>query len=529
MAIGLPSMAYSDGIRKFKQTEFKGYNHQLAAQDGELWDMKNLTSDFYPLLSPRKRRYIVRQLATPNGFCAYDGLFWVDGTGFYADGVLRGEVTNDRKSFASIGAYIVILPDKKYYNRLTQEFGSIEARWTGGATIQDGTYVGEAAEANTIHCTGANWGSIFRVGDAVTISGCTQHPENNTTIIIREIDGDYLRFYENSFVIGENGDAEANMALARTMPDVDYICENENRLWGCKGDTIYASKLGDIFNWNVYDGVATDSFTVDVGSAGDFTGCCSYLGYPVFFKEEKIYKVYGDKPSNYQVMSSASLGVETGSGGSIAIAGEMLFYLSRSGVVAYTGGIPQSVSAPFGTQRFRNAIGGSDGTKYYISMQDTAGAWHLFVYDTQRSMWHREDDLQAVGFGWNEELYFLDADGTLWLSGNARTVPADAEIEDFVQSVAEFGDFVEKDPNHKGTAKIQIRMELDEDASVTIQMQFDSDGVWRDVKTLTTEVKRSFYLPIIPRRSDHFRIRFNGTGSWRLYSLVRESYIGSEL
>ena len=72
-------------------------------------------------------------------------------------------------------------------------------------------------------------------------------------------------------------------------------------------------------------------------------------------------------------------------------------------------------------------------------------------------------------------------------------------------------------------------MELDEDASVTIQMQFDSDGVWRDVKTLTTEVKRSFYLPIIPRRSDHFRIRFNGTGSWRLYSLVRESYIGSEL
>ena len=162
-------------------------------------------------------------------------------------------------------------------------------------------------------------------------------------------------------------------------------------------------------------------------------------------------------------------------------------------------------------------------------MQDTAGAWHLFVYDTQRSMWHREDDLQAVGFGWNEELYFLDADGTLWLSGNARTVPADAEIEDFVQSVAEFGDFVEKDPNHKGTAKIQIRMELDEDASVTIQMQFDSDGVWSDVKTLTTEVKRSFYLPIIPRRSDHFRIRFNGTGSWRLYSLVRESYIGSEL
>lgn len=529
MAIGLPSMAYSDGIRKYKQTEFKGYNHQLSAQDGELWDMENLTSDYYPLLAPRRQRYIVAQLTTPNGFYAHDGLFWVDGTGFYADGVLKGTVTNDEKRFASLGAYIVILPDKKYYNRLTGEFGNIEAAWSGSGKIQNGTYVEEAAEANTIYAQGAAWSGRFSVGDAVEISGCTVHPENNKTIIIREIDGDYLRFYENSFVIADGGDTESNMALRRAMPDVDFICENENRLWACKGDTIYSSKLGDIFNWNVFDGVATDSFAVDVGSAGDFTGCCAYLGYPVFFKEEHIYKVYGDKPSNYQVMGSASLGVETGSDRSIAIAGEMLFYLSRVGIVCYTGGIPQSVAANFGTQRFKDAIGGSDGTKYYVSMRDAEDEWHLFAYDTRRNLWHREDGLQAVGFGWNEELYFLDADGILWLSGNARTIPEGAEIEPFVQSVAEFGDFVEKDPNHKGTAKLQVRMELDEDASVTIEMQFDSDGIWREVKTLTTAVKRSFYLPIIPRRSDHFRIRFRGIGEWRLYSLVRESYSGSEL
>lgn len=531
MAIGLPSMAFSDGIRKYKQTEFKGYNHRLDAQDGELWDMENLTSDYYPLLSPRKQRYIIAELTTPNGFYAHDGLYWVDGTDFYADGTEVQGMTleNNRKRFASLGAYIVILPDKKYYNRLTGEYGSIEASWSGSGKIQDGTYAEEAAEANTIYASGASWGDIFTAGDAVEISGCTVHPENNKTIIIREIDGDYLRFYENSFIIGAGGDTETNMVLRRRMPDVDFICENENRLWACKGDTIYCSKLGDIFNWNVFDGVATDSFAVDVGSTGDFTGCCAYLGYPVFFKEEHIYKVYGDKPSNFQVMGSASLGVEEGSGGSIAIAGEMLFYLSRVGIVCYTGGIPQSVAMNFGTQRFRNAIGGSDGTKYYVSMQDTDDEWHLFVYDTRRNLWHREDWMQAVGFGWNRELYFLDAEGTVWLNGNAREIPENAEQEMFVESIAEFGDFIEKDPNHKGTAKIQVRMELEEDASVTIEMQFDSDGVWREVKTLTTAVKRSYYLPIIPRRSDHFRIRFIGTGQWRLYSLVRENYSGSEL
>lgn len=523
----LPQMVYSDGIRKAQSTTFRGYNHNLSAQDGELWDMENLTSDFYPLLSPRLPRYLVETLTTPNGFYAKDGLFWVDGTGFYADGVNKGTVTNDRKQMVGMGAYIIILPDKKYYNTLDGTFGEMESSWSGQATIQDGTYAEEAAEANTIYASGANWSDKFNVGDAVTISGATTHESNNQTIIIREIDGDYLRFYENSFTINEGGDTE-NLTISRDMPDLDFICENENRLWGCKGDTIYSSKLGDPFNWNVFDGISTDSYAVNVGSAGDFTACCSYLGYPVFFKEDNIYKVYGDKPSNFQVMGSATLGVEKGSHMSPAIAGETLFYLSRAGIVAYSGGIPQSIADAFGTDRYRNAVGGSDGVKYYVSMQGADG-WDLFVYDTRTSMWHREDSLEVVGFGWNSELYFLDATGKLWLNGNTRTVPEGAVSEGPVDSVAEFGDFVEADPNKKGIAKLQLRMELDAGASVTVWMRFDSVGEWESVSALTTTVKRSFYLPIIPRRADHFKIKLTGTGGWKLYSLVREVYSGSEL
>ena len=120
----------------------------------------------------------------------------------------------------------------------------MEASWSGSAKIQDGTYAGENAEANTIYAAGANWADTFQVGDAVAISGCTIHESNNQTIIIREIDGDYLRFYENSFTINSGGDTET-LTIAREMPELDFICENENRLWGCKGDTVYASKLGD--------------------------------------------------------------------------------------------------------------------------------------------------------------------------------------------------------------------------------------------------------------------------------------------
>ena len=114
---GLPEMVYSDGIRKYQTVVFRGYNHTLAAGDGEIYDMQNMTSEFAPLLSPRRRRYLLRQLTKPNGFYARDGLFWVDGTGFYQDGEKKGEVADSRKLFAGMGQYIILLPDKVAYDR----------------------------------------------------------------------------------------------------------------------------------------------------------------------------------------------------------------------------------------------------------------------------------------------------------------------------------------------------------------------------------------------------------------------------
>ena len=193
--MSLPDMLYGSGIGKARQDAFGGYNHNLYALDGEIWDMQNMSSDLAPLLSPRAPRHITRTLTTPNGLYANDGLYWVDGTGFYAGGELKGTVSDGMKTFAALGAYIIIMPDMAYYNKLTGEFGSLNASWSGAATIQDGTYEDETAKANTIYAAGANFSGRFKDGDALTISGATVHPANNKTIIVREVDGDYLRFY----------------------------------------------------------------------------------------------------------------------------------------------------------------------------------------------------------------------------------------------------------------------------------------------------------------------------------------------
>ena len=51
----LPSLNEIDTNRDMVEL-FKGYNHNLRINDGEFYDMKNLTSDHYPTLSPRGKR-----------------------------------------------------------------------------------------------------------------------------------------------------------------------------------------------------------------------------------------------------------------------------------------------------------------------------------------------------------------------------------------------------------------------------------------------------------------------------------------
>ncbi|MBQ1244929.1 MAG: hypothetical protein IIX94_04210, partial [Clostridia bacterium] len=550
-------------IQSSTQRAFGGLNHRSSAADGEIYDMENITSDEYPLVTPRAPRYVIEKIDKPNGIFALDGLVIIAGTTvYYKDKEVKGKtiktfettkitenntskfhvtqnettvtVKNSLKTFSALGSKVVILPDKVYFDTAVEspELINIESTVTVEAKFQSETTT--SSEANTIYNSRVWWKNFFKVGDAVTISGATKHPENNTTLIIREINDHSLKFYDNSFKLNQGTDGkllayteDEVVTISRTMPDLDFICENDNRLWGCKGDTVYASKLGDLTNWNVFDGIASDSYAVDVGTPGDFTGCFTYLGYPCFFKDDVIYKVYGDKPSNFQLIRSASLGVSEGNEKSLSVAGEILFYMSRTGIVAYSGSTPQDVFLPFGDEKYNNCVAGSDGKKYYVSMQKRNGEHILAVFDTSFNTWHIEDDVNAVGFAWYNGLYILSDDGTLRLVGNAPEVPDGAEKEKSVSSSVTFAPFTYGTSRKKGVSKIGISCELEKNAEIKVEIEYDSSGDWQTVSTLDTPERRSFYLPVIPHRCDHYRLKLSGKGKWRLFSLTKEYYYGS--
>ena len=175
------------------------------------------------------------------------------------------------------------------------------------------------------------------------------------------------------------------------MPLLDFVIESGNRLWGCRygenanGDVvneIYASKLGDFKNWNCFMGISTDSYVASCGTDGQWTGAITHLGYPIFFKENYLHKVYGNYPSNYQIQTTECRGVQKGCGKSLAIVNEKLFYKSINGICVYDGSLPSEISQAFGDIRYSEAVGGSHNNKYYVSMKsEEDNKYYLFVFD----------------------------------------------------------------------------------------------------------------------------------------------------
>ena len=562
-------------------TNFGGYNHNPRISEGEFYDMKNLTSDRYPVLSPRSPRGIYAKPASPQGLLARDGLCYVDGSAFVM-GDERFELDlsvapeDCPKQLVSMGAYVIILPDKYYINTLDPaDRGSLDASFEAagevtftlcaadGSDYENITVSKQAPEnpqnlsywldtAGTPHVlkqyssasgmwvevastfvriAAAGIGRDFEAGDGVTLSGITAAEDLNGAAIITARGDDYILI---TGILDQTCTQTGGLRLRRAMPKVDFVIECGNRLWGCRyGENnegqvvneIYASRLGDFKNWNCFAGLSTDSYAASLGSDGPFTGAVSYLGYPMFFKETVVHKVYGRYPAAFQIQDTPCRGVQQGCHESLAIVNETLYYKSRSCVCAFDGSLPVDISRPLGREAYFNAAGGAISDKYYLSMEDSGGNWHLFVYDTSRSLWHREDDLQALSFcPCRGELYCIDGKRrniiTMLGSGQRETEQVDWMAETGNLSVTGVG--------MKYLSRLNLRLWLEKDAKVEIYARYEEGTPWLHLCTIFGCDLRSFTVPIRPRRADHFALRLVGQGDAKLYSMRRIVAEGSE-
>ena len=620
---------------------FSGYNHNLRINDGEFYDMKNLTSSYYPVLSPRSKRGTYISVSNPLGMIAKDSLCYVDGDSFYInqykiDGLKLDE--NTAKTLVSMGAYVVIFPDRKWVNTAKFDgtsfnptdyegnvdgYGDIDAKYdtaddgeggyvwtkftlcTADGSSYDDMYKGDEEPAYTTidgegnmkkeeppsgqlwldtsstphslkmyNASSGMWVSIattyikiaspgisdqFEVFDGIKISGlgdgnvlndANAQDENgnyaelagHTREQLADLEGSAVVWAKNKDgdedyivvvgVLDEEKTINNKITITRKAPEMDFVIESQNRLWGCKygivdGETvneIYVSKQGDFKNWNCFMGTAQDSYSASCGTDGAFTGAITHLGYPLFFKEGFMHKVYGNFPANFQIQTTACRGVQKGCHNSLAIVNEVLYYKSRSGIMAYDGSLPTEVSYALGEVSYDNAVACGHGNKYYISMR-SGDEYTLFVYDTKRGVWLKEDNTQVDMFcSCREELYYIphgeSVIKTMFGSGEQDTDP--------VKWMAETGVLSVSSPDKKYISRLNVRMSLAIGTRVYFYIQYDSMGEWEHICSMAGTALRTFTAPIRPKRCDHMRLRIVGEGDAKIYSITKTIEQGSD-
>lgn len=407
---------------------FKGLNRLPVTENGELTAMTNVSGKYAPILCSRPSREVVMTIASGTAlFPVGDKFCWVSGTNFVYDGTVKGTVTASKKSIAEYFGIILIFPDKKYYNYVTDTFDSIP-----------------------------------------------------------------------------------------NCPDMDYVCIHNNRVFGCKGNAFYASKLNDPLTWDYFPVPMVDDscWQVNTGDPGNFTGIKVSLDQVKVTKGGYLYELYGDRPANYKLNKVIDVGFIDND--SLVDIDGSLYGLSNDGFRRYSGSVPVPISDKL-NEKYTSCVSGTDGTYYYACLYNGM-TYNLYVYDTHDNTWWREDDLQVLSFArTGHDLYALAVGGNVYKFDSGNEIIA-AEIES-----ERFSDWHMGKKVHKA---VKVMAELETGAELKIYCSVDG-GAYKLEETITTTGFRSYETRITPERCDSFRVKLAWTGKVKLYEFGREVDYGS--
>ena len=330
------------------------------------------------------------------------------------------------------------------------------------------------------------------------------------------------------------GSQTAEVTAARRVPDMDFVVELGNRLWGCMYGIVdgrpvnesYASKLGDFRNWNSFAGLSTDSYAASRGSDGAFTGAAACLGGVIFFKEDCMERVYPSATGAHQIVTLRCPGVKKGCHGAAAVVDGTLIYLGLGGVYAFDGSMPGCVSMPLGSVRYQDGAAAGWNGQYWLAARDGDGKRHLLVYDTARGLWHRQDDADIMAFTvCDGALYGLTRDGRLLdMTGGS------GQQETALRWMAETGELGLSQPENKYLARLELRVQPEDRARLEASASYDGGRSWETLGQVIggDGQTRGYLLHLRPRRCWQVRRRLQGTGRCRVVSMSAGYEKGSD-
>lgn len=570
---------------------FNGMNRTNEAGDTEMSWLSNMNFREYPYLRTREKRFLA-DYSHGNilGMYGGDAMYIVDEDGMTIlmgnpdfGGRVSYEFSDSKKYFARMGNRLVIFPDAVVYEdgaikpiaventassvtfTLTDAEGTAityhdDAYWSTH-TPSDGDYkmtkVEGVSELQRYSGTSSSWyvvttscvmitangiGSGLNKSDGVRIdldmSGVSSF-DDIKAILTEEEDGHRYATYplldvtENAItfygLLTQNKTVSSTLTVSREVPDIAYICECGNRLWGCnkEGTEIYASKLGDPFNFNCFEGISTDSWAATVGSQGKFTGAITYLGMPLFFKEESLLKVSPSATGAHVTKEVSCRGVQEGCAESLCIVNELLYYKAPNAFVVYDGSLPQSISKKLGDlSEFHDVVCGRDNeTLFAKAVREDKEA--LFVYDATKGIWASED-----GEGINCLTTYKNA---LYGAKNEELIAfhEDNIIEGEMESNRIEFTFISKEfdytsPDAKYITKMLMSCHLYPAAEVNVCIAYDRSEKFERICHIDGHGEQTVPVIFPIRRCHSFKIMVYGKGDVMFYSITKYIAEGSD-
>ena len=462
---------------------FGGLNLTNDTRDGELADSLRVSTIGYPWIRTSKGM----EQSDAYGSYASDVFVWngdiytVRRMELLKNWRTRiGTVTAGQKKMAVVNTKLVIYPDKIYVDLTDDTIHSLIKEshyWSSGYTIT----------SNSL--TANNIGTYYSAGDVVDITGTGIE---GLHIVVKESTTNMLTFEDGAITLDNYS---GRVTIKSSVPDLDFICSADNRLWGVSNTdkTVYVSALGDPTSFFDYSN-DSGSYSVAIGSAGDFTGICNFGGAVLVWKEDMLHKFLGSYPSEYYVIDYPIFGVQKGSDRSMVVINNVLFYKGVYGVYQYGGNRPVLISAKLGKGVYTNAVACGTADYYYISMADPDGEYHLYAYDLQRNMWLKKSNDRIIAASVSNMTAFVvrdtgDEEGGLYVMD--ETVVPDHNTSWAVELV----EVTENIFNRKGYTKLLVRLDMPTWSTVKVYAKEDRKE-YREIFSKENLEKKYLYQDI---------------------------------
>ena len=328
------------------------------------------------------------------------------------------------------------------------------------------------------------------------------------------------------------------MTIERKAPEnVRFICSHQNRIWANNGDNeIMCCARGNPFVWYRYEGNALDSWAATVGGDGAFTGCINY-GYPLFFKENRMLRVSGSRPSNFGYNEYSMKGIKEGCHDSAVIVNDVLYYQGMDGVYAYGGSTPQKITEKVYKGRWTEGKACRYRDKYVLTVTE-GDERTVYTYDTTNGLWHRE----AFGDG---KVRYLYPGSYLHSHEEAMTIYTDnSDSTKYIGYVMTDEGYNEYDPEkpiewefetpelintceYKYLKCVRIKCRPLEDGEFSVYRE--RDGAWKELGREVTRADKVYWYTknFGVERTSSIKLKMSGVGRIVIDKIILEYEEGS--